>query len=213
MATPKPGTRVRGSRTGKPIMALLDLLGRRWALRIRGDDGALLAAFRLVGCVSAEGRAFANGVRKVAVEEDERALSVSIDRADVRLHHRIALKRDRVEVRLRGAERVPIEDHRVVRARRNGRLQHERAADEVPALLLDEHGQAARRARIYPRRRNERDPALFELAKVALVRIPADGGERVHERAARIHLLRPREEATAMMMVVPRVSNDDRIEA
>ncbi|TFV36640.1 transcriptional regulator [Bradyrhizobium frederickii] len=32
----KPGTtpRVRGSRTGRPIMALLDLLGRRWSLRI-----------------------------------------------------------------------------------------------------------------------------------------------------------------------------------
>lgn len=29
--TDKP---VRGSRTGRPIMALLDLLGRRWALRI-----------------------------------------------------------------------------------------------------------------------------------------------------------------------------------
>ena len=26
--------RVRGSRTGRPIMLLLDLLGRRWALRI-----------------------------------------------------------------------------------------------------------------------------------------------------------------------------------
>ncbi len=25
---------VRGSRTGRPIMALLDLLGRRWALRV-----------------------------------------------------------------------------------------------------------------------------------------------------------------------------------
>ncbi|HLX37912.1 MAG TPA: helix-turn-helix domain-containing protein [Candidatus Binataceae bacterium] len=31
---PKPGTPVRGSRTGRPIMALLDLLGRRWTLRI-----------------------------------------------------------------------------------------------------------------------------------------------------------------------------------
>src|SRR5207247_3094189 len=36
---PKPAavarkTAVRGSRTGRPIMALLDLLGRRWALRI-----------------------------------------------------------------------------------------------------------------------------------------------------------------------------------
>jgi len=28
-----PG-RVRGSRTGRPIMALLDLLGRRWSMRI-----------------------------------------------------------------------------------------------------------------------------------------------------------------------------------
>ena len=34
MATPRPGRLVRGSRTGRPLMALLDLLGRRWALRI-----------------------------------------------------------------------------------------------------------------------------------------------------------------------------------
>ncbi len=32
--TPKPGRRVRGSATGRPVMALLDLLGRRWALRV-----------------------------------------------------------------------------------------------------------------------------------------------------------------------------------
>ena len=31
---PKPGQPVRGSRTGRPVMALLDLLGRRMALRI-----------------------------------------------------------------------------------------------------------------------------------------------------------------------------------
>ena len=31
---PAPGQTVRGSTTGRPIMALLDLLGRRWALRI-----------------------------------------------------------------------------------------------------------------------------------------------------------------------------------
>ncbi len=31
---PRPGTRVRGSSTGRPIMALLDLLGRRAALRV-----------------------------------------------------------------------------------------------------------------------------------------------------------------------------------
>ncbi len=31
---PQPRRAVRGSRTGRPIMALLDLLGRRWTLRI-----------------------------------------------------------------------------------------------------------------------------------------------------------------------------------
>lgn len=31
---PRPGRPVRGSQTGEPIMALLDLLGRRWALRV-----------------------------------------------------------------------------------------------------------------------------------------------------------------------------------
>jgi DNA-binding HxlR family transcriptional regulator len=34
MGTPAPGSPVRGSTTGEPIMALLDLLGRRWALRV-----------------------------------------------------------------------------------------------------------------------------------------------------------------------------------
>ena len=40
---PKPGQVVRGSTTGRPIMAALDLLGRRWALRILWElrDGPL----------------------------------------------------------------------------------------------------------------------------------------------------------------------------
>ena len=33
-SAPKPGSPVRGSTTGRPLMAALDLLGRRWALRI-----------------------------------------------------------------------------------------------------------------------------------------------------------------------------------
>ena len=33
-ATPLPGTPVRGSRTGRPMMALPDLIGRRWTLRV-----------------------------------------------------------------------------------------------------------------------------------------------------------------------------------
>ena len=32
--TPTPGHSVRGSTTGRPLMAALDLLGRRWALRL-----------------------------------------------------------------------------------------------------------------------------------------------------------------------------------
>lgn len=31
---PKPGTPVRGSESGKPVMALFDLLGRRWSMGI-----------------------------------------------------------------------------------------------------------------------------------------------------------------------------------
>jgi DNA-binding HxlR family transcriptional regulator len=34
MRFPKPGLPVRGSKTGKPVMALLDLVGRTWALGI-----------------------------------------------------------------------------------------------------------------------------------------------------------------------------------
>src|SRR5215510_13362112 len=42
MPTPRPGRAVRGSRTGRPIMAALDLLGRRWLLRVLWElrDGA-----------------------------------------------------------------------------------------------------------------------------------------------------------------------------
>lgn len=43
MPTPKPGQRVRGSTSGRPIMVLLDLLGRRMSLRILWElrEGAL----------------------------------------------------------------------------------------------------------------------------------------------------------------------------
>jgi DNA-binding HxlR family transcriptional regulator len=34
MSFPTPGAPVRGSRSGAPIMALFDLLGRRWAMGI-----------------------------------------------------------------------------------------------------------------------------------------------------------------------------------
>lgn len=40
--SPRPGQPVRGSRSGRPIMALLDLLGRRLTLRVLWElrDGA-----------------------------------------------------------------------------------------------------------------------------------------------------------------------------
>jgi DNA-binding HxlR family transcriptional regulator len=40
------GGPVRGSRTGQPIMALLDLLGRRWALRVLWELRDAPAGFR-----------------------------------------------------------------------------------------------------------------------------------------------------------------------
>src|SRR6476659_10037795 len=41
--TPLPGRAVRGSTRGRPLMAALDLLGRRWALRVLWElrDGPL----------------------------------------------------------------------------------------------------------------------------------------------------------------------------
>jgi DNA-binding HxlR family transcriptional regulator len=43
---------VRGSRTGRPVMALLDLLGRRWTLRIVWElrEGALTSRALRAAC-------------------------------------------------------------------------------------------------------------------------------------------------------------------
>ena len=43
---------VRGSRTGRPIMALLDLLGRRWVLRIMWElrEGSLTSRALRTAC-------------------------------------------------------------------------------------------------------------------------------------------------------------------
>lgn len=46
MTTPKPGSPVRGSTTGRPLMAALDLLGRRWALRVLWELRDEAAGFR-----------------------------------------------------------------------------------------------------------------------------------------------------------------------
>jgi DNA-binding HxlR family transcriptional regulator len=44
--TPAPGTPARGSRSGRPIMALLDLLGRRWTLRVLWELRSEALTFR-----------------------------------------------------------------------------------------------------------------------------------------------------------------------
>lgn len=44
--TPLPGVPVRGSESGRPVMAALDLLGRRWALRILWELSQSPAGFR-----------------------------------------------------------------------------------------------------------------------------------------------------------------------
>jgi len=46
MPTPLPGRKVRGSSTGKPIMALLDLLGRTWSLGIIWNLSQKTCSFR-----------------------------------------------------------------------------------------------------------------------------------------------------------------------
>ena len=46
MPTPRPGRPVRGSRSGRPIMAALDLLGRRWTLRVLWELRAGPLTFR-----------------------------------------------------------------------------------------------------------------------------------------------------------------------
>jgi len=46
MTIPHPGNPVRGSATGRPVMALLDLLGRRWTLRVLWELQLSPASFR-----------------------------------------------------------------------------------------------------------------------------------------------------------------------
>ncbi|MFG2564963.1 winged helix-turn-helix transcriptional regulator [Streptomyces sp. NPDC048567] len=43
---PRPGRPVRGSESGRPVMAALDLLGRRWTMRILWELSQAPAGFR-----------------------------------------------------------------------------------------------------------------------------------------------------------------------
>ncbi len=48
MTIPRPGKPVRGSQTGAPIMAIFDLLGRRWAMGIIWNLHRGPATFRVL---------------------------------------------------------------------------------------------------------------------------------------------------------------------
>jgi|SRR3954464_7253329 DNA-binding HxlR family transcriptional regulator len=52
MPTPRPGRPVRGSTSGRPIMAAMDLLSRRWSLRVIWElrDGPVGARALLARC-------------------------------------------------------------------------------------------------------------------------------------------------------------------
>lgn len=45
-SAPRPGVPVRGSESGRPVMAALDLLGRRWTMRILWELSQAPAGFR-----------------------------------------------------------------------------------------------------------------------------------------------------------------------
>jgi DNA-binding HxlR family transcriptional regulator len=53
---PKPGRPSRASKTGRPVMALIDLIGRRWVLRVlwelRGDPLTFRALQEACGGIS-----------------------------------------------------------------------------------------------------------------------------------------------------------------
>ena len=50
--TPRPGSKVRGSTTGRPLLAAMDLFGRRWALRVLWElrEGPVGARALLARC-------------------------------------------------------------------------------------------------------------------------------------------------------------------
>ena len=65
--TPVPGRPVRGSRSGRAIMALLDLLGRRWTLRVIWElrDGPLAFRALQAACGGASSSVLAQRLREL----------------------------------------------------------------------------------------------------------------------------------------------------
>ena len=76
-SAPRPGTPVRGSTTGRPVMAALDLLGRRWSLRVLWElrDGPVGARALLERCDGLSSSVLYDRVRDLSgaglVDKDE----------------------------------------------------------------------------------------------------------------------------------------------
>lgn len=66
--TPRPGAPVRGSTTGRPLMAALDLLGRRWSLRILWElrEGPIGARALLARCEGLSSSVLYDRLRELA---------------------------------------------------------------------------------------------------------------------------------------------------
>lgn len=68
---PRPGQPVRGSKTGRPVMAALDLLGRRWALRLLWElrNGPVGARGLLERCEGLSSSVLYDRLRELAVAQ------------------------------------------------------------------------------------------------------------------------------------------------
>ena len=90
MAAPRPGRPVRGSTTGRPLMAALDLLGRRWALRILWElrDGPVGARALLDRCDGLSSSVLYERLRELheagLVHRDEQQWTLTALGADLR---------------------------------------------------------------------------------------------------------------------------------
>lgn len=78
-SVPRPGTPVRGSATGRPVMAVLDLLGRRWSLRVLWElrAGPVGARSLLERCDGLSSSVLYDRLRELTgaglIEKDDRA--------------------------------------------------------------------------------------------------------------------------------------------
>ena len=79
---PRPGVPVRGSASGRPIMAALDLFGRRWTLRVLWELRAGPAGFR---ALQARCDGMSSSVLRQRLVELERAGLVQRPAADYAL--------------------------------------------------------------------------------------------------------------------------------